>query len=281
MPILPATEALLKRDELVKLGYTIVPSVMDLELLEDLRAWSDDVFQRLRVDPKYRYQGSDIQVFTQSKWAGMEREASDKSFTDPIVARILEQPRQSEICRQLQLEGLKSNGGIIILSKPGYGPPLYWHQDFMEWKSPKAATPWPTKIFLSYYLTDTTRENGCLRVIPGSHRKRIDLHDSLPDAHEAEIQAIDDLDHPIFADYPEALDVPLKAGDLIIADARLMHGAWPNQTAERRTLLLAWHDVFPFPTPPSWWTGPIPDIVKNADPDATYERSRTPSHYIS
>ena len=135
--------------------------------------------------------------------------------------------------------------------------------------------------FLSYYLTDTSRKNGCLRVIPGTHRKRHQLHDILPDAHSPEIQAIEDLAHPVFADYPEATDVPLKAGDLIIADARLIHAAWPNQTDQRRTLLLAWHDVFSFPNPPSWWTGDIPDVIKETH--AKYDRSeslRTPTDYI-
>ena len=280
MTILSAADALAKRDELVQLGYTIVPNVMERPLLDELRAWSDNVFKQVRVDPKYRYQGSDIHVYTERRWAEMNRQPDEKSFADPIVEKIIYQPRQAEVCRQMGLEGLKSAGGIIILSKPGYGPPLYWHQDYMNWNSPQAATPWPTRIFLSYYLTDTTPENGCLRVIPGTHRKRIDLHDTLPDAHEAEIQAIDDFSHPVFADRPDAVDVPLKAGDLIIADARLMHGAWPNQTAQRRTLLLAWHNVFSFPQPPSWWTGDIPEVVKNADPDAQYERSRTPGHYI-
>ena len=32
---------------------------------------------------------------------------------------------------------------------------------------------------MKYYLTDTTPENGCLKVIPRTHRKRIDLHDKL------------------------------------------------------------------------------------------------------
>ena len=41
----------------------------------------------------------------------------------------------------------------------------------MKRNSPEAVTPWPTRIFLSYYLTDTVRENACLRVIPGTHRK--------------------------------------------------------------------------------------------------------------
>lgn len=280
MSILTPTEAQIKRDELVELGYAIIPNVMPKPLLEELRAWSDAVFQKIRVDPRYRYQGSDIHVYTEDRWAELGRETDEKSFPDPIVEKIIEQPLQKEICHLMQLEDLRSSGNIIILSKPGYGPPLYWHQDFMDWNSPRAATPWPTRIFLSYYLTDTTRENGCLRVIPGTHRKRIDLHDILPDAHESEMQAIDDLSHPAFSDYPGAIDVPMKAGDLIIADARLMHGAYANQTDQRRTLLLAWHDVFNFPHPPSWWTGEIPDVVKHADPDAQYGRSRTPTQFI-
>jgi ectoine hydroxylase-related dioxygenase (phytanoyl-CoA dioxygenase family) len=150
----------------------------------------------------------------------------------------------------------------------------------MNWNHPEAASPWPTVIFLSYYMGETTRENGCLRVIPGTHRKRIDLHDSLPDAHGPEIQAIENLEDPVFMDHPESIDVPLKAGDLIIADARLMHAAWPNQTDQRRTLMLAWHRVFSFSTAPSWWTGEIPDVLKNVDPDFSCAGSRKPSHYL-
>ena len=32
----------------------------------------------------------------------------------------------------------------------------------------------------------------------------------LPDAHSAEMQAINDLSHPAFADYPDAIDVLMK-----------------------------------------------------------------------
>ena len=281
MDTLSREQALDKRTDLIEKGYAIIPEVMSMQLLEELRAWSTDVFRRVPVDSKYRYQGSDIHVSTPQVWAENNFQADERKFPDAIVSKILEQPAQSEVCRLIGLEGLRPDGMVIILSKPGHGPPLYWHQDYINWNSPAAATPWPTRIFLSYYLSDTNLENGCLRVIPGSHRKRLDLHDTLPDAHEAQIQAIDDPTHPVFEDRPDAVDVPMKAGDLIIADARLMHGAWPNQTDQRRTLLLAWHHVFPFPKPPTWWEDEIPDVVANADPNATYEPTRTPSHYIT
>jgi hypothetical protein len=280
MPILHSTEAITKRDELVELGYTIVPNLLKDPLLSELQNWSQHVFDHVPVDPKYRYQGSDIHVYTERKWQQMGREKSSQHFSDPIVEKLIDHPPQKQVCAELGLENLAPRDNIILLSKPAYGPPLYWHQDFMNWNHPEAAAPWPTVIFLSYYMSDTNRENGCLRVIPGTHRQRIDLHDTLPDAHGPEIQAITDLDHEVFMDHPDSIDVPLKAGDLIIADARLLHAAWPNQTDQRRTLVLAWHGVFSFPNPPSWWQGEIPAVIKNAAPDLKVEGTRKPSHYL-
>ena len=65
---------------------------------------------------------------------------------------------------------------VILLSKYGGAPPLYWHQDLMSWGQPSAATPWPTRVFLSYYTVDTNRANGCLRVIPGRFGRPIISH---------------------------------------------------------------------------------------------------------
>ena len=268
------------RRQLVDDGYTVIPGVMSIDLLEEVRAWSDDIFDRLPVDPKFRYQGSDIHVSTPRRWPA-DQEADERRFADPMVERIIDQPQQLAVCRSIGLEALRAHDTVILLSKPAFGPPLYWHQDYMNWNSPAAATPWPTRIFLSYYMTDTNRQNGCLRVIPGTHRCRIDLHELLPNAHEPEIQALDDLGHPAFLDRDDAVDVPLRAGDLVIGDARLMHGAWPNQTDQRRTLILAWHDVFQFPQPPSWWTDEVPQVVRAAEPGTSYEPNRRPGHHLA
>ena len=271
-----------KREELITWGYTVVPNILSPDFMDELRVWSDNVFAKVPVDPKYRYQGSDIHVSTQRRWETLENpERTNQRFPDPIIDRLVDWEPAWEACRNMGLEHEKPSDTMIMLSKPAFGPPLYWHQDFMNWNHPEAAAPWPTKVFLSYYLTDTNRKNGCLRAIPGSHRKRLPLHDILPPAHGPEIQAIEDLTHPVFQDHPDAVDLPVNAGDLVIADARLLHAAWPNQTDQRRTLLLQWHNVFQFPNPPSWWTSDVPDVIKNADLNKTYESTRNPSHYLS
>jgi phytanoyl-CoA hydroxylase len=274
-------EAFQKRDELVNDGFTVIPGVMSQEFVQELRVWSDDIFSRVPVDRKHRYQGSDIHVATPKRWEEMQpREETNQSFPDIMAARQLDLPAQREVCDMMGLEGHGHHESMIILSKPGNGPPLYWHQDFMDWNNPRAATPWPTQIFISYYLTDTNRENGCLRAIPGTHRKRINLHGILPAAHGEEIQSIEDLNHEIFEDHPDAVDLAVNAGDLVIADGRVLHAAWPNQTPHRRTLLLQWHAVFPFPFVPSWWEDEIPDAIRNADPTQAYEGTRIPGKHL-
>ena len=83
------------------------------------------------------------------------------------------------------------------------------------------------------------------------------------------------VDNPVFGnDWAEAVDVPVQAGDLIMADARLLHGAWGNESAERRTCIISWHNVFNFPQQPSWWTEPIPQAIIDYNPNVQYRDTR-------
>jgi ectoine hydroxylase-related dioxygenase (phytanoyl-CoA dioxygenase family) len=95
------------------------------------------------------------------------------------------------------------------------------------------------QVALFIYLSDTTPANGCLRVVPGSHRRRHRLHDII-DAHAHTLARVDDPDDPAFAPHGDAIDVPVAAGDVVVADARLIHGAHPNASAAERTCITLW-----------------------------------------
>lgn len=280
MPYLTQDEAIQKRDELIDLGYTIVPGVMGDPFLSEVRDWSDEILDRMEVEYKVRYQGSDLFALTEEAFAASGREENHRWFLDPMADRLCGFESARRVLDDLMLEGVRNHGTVIILSKPPHGPPLYWHQDHMNWNHPESVAPWPIKVFLSYYLTDTARENGCLRVIPRTQGRRIGLHDDLPAAHGPEIQAIEDLDHPVFQDHPDAIDVPVKAGDLVVADSRVLHAAWPNQTNQRRTLILLWHDVFPYPSIPSWWEREVPEEYASPDLGIEVEGTRMPGTYL-
>ena len=156
---------------------------------------------------------------------------------------------------------------------------IYWHQDWVRWDDPISLSPLPQQVFLNWYLTDTSIANGCLRVIPGSHHRRIDLHEHLVPAHEGGGYEIAETNEWMFCDHPDAVDVPVTTGQLLVADAQLLHGTHPNTTAERRTVLLGWfyrhsNEV------PEHWDGPVPPEIVARDPELPDRWVREPGVFL-
>ncbi len=262
------------REGLLEAGYVYVPDVLDAALLDELRHVTDDLLaQQSREDAeKYRYQGSNISV----------------AYQDPVFARLFALPKALGVLRELGFRSPKW-WSSFLLSKPPHAPPLYWHQDWWAWDDPVSASPVPAQVFLMYYLTDTTPENGCLRVIPGTHYRRNPLHDLLPPAHTRETYEANPAS-VIFSQRPDEVDVPVRAGDLLIGDARILHAAHPNNTDRHRTLLTLWYfpdyDSLPEPIqayvarkkplePPDWWEGQAGKLMEPLIP--SYSGSAAPA----
>jgi hypothetical protein len=157
---------------------------------------------------------------------------------NPEYADIVGSPVLLELLRDCGATDPRFTGGFLI-SKPGNGPPLFWHQDWWGWDDPTAYQPRAQQLFAMIYLTDTRIENGCLRVIPGSHRRDHPLH-HLETAHSDDMQGYKDPTNFAYADHSDQVAVPVRAGDVLIGDARLIHGAFANQTTEERPLLTLW-----------------------------------------
>ena len=135
-----------------------------------------------------------------------------------------------------------------VISKPGRGRRLYWHQDWWGWDRVESYHERAPMFAMMTYLTETAAParsdgsdgNGCLRVIPGTHRKRHRLHNRVPDAHGDAI-SFGSMDGPAF-DYEVegAVDVPMKPGDAAIVDVRVLHATRDNNTDERRSMITCW-----------------------------------------
>lgn len=106
---------------------------------------------------------------------------------------------------------------------PGY---ISWHQDGTYWglDSPQVMTAWVA-------LTDSTVENGCMRVVPGSHRNPILRHRDTYAPHNLlsrgqEVQ--------VDVDEKAAVDVVLRAGQMSLHHVNIIHGSNPNPSAQSR-----------------------------------------------
>ena len=160
-------------------------------------------------------------------------------FDNPEYADIIAYPALVGLLRDLGASDPRFTGGFLI-SKPPHGPPLFWHQDWWGWTEPESYQPRPQQWFAMVYLTDTTPANGCLRVIPGTHRREHPLH-HLAAAHSAAMQSVSNPADPAYGAHPDEVAVPVRAGDVVIGDARLIHGAYANRTDAERPLLTLWY----------------------------------------
>ena len=256
--------AIQKREQVIRDGYCVIDDILTQDFLDELREESERLMEFHEPAPDFKYQGQHVGV---------------RGEDNGIIQKLLDWQPSRQALEQLGFGDFQSIGGIIILTKDPGEPALYWHQDWMQWNDPISASPWPQIMFLNYYLSDTTPENGCLKLIPGTHHKRIELHDQLVPAHEQGARFIEEDHSTMFSDHPDQVDVCVKAGSLVLADARLLHSARRNQTDHRRTLILAWHRRT-VTTTPDYWEGEIPEVVVNRDADAQYEGSRIPGEFL-
>ena len=211
------------RHQLIHDGYCHIPSVAPRVLIDGIREISDALAENLPEEEKWRrrLQGSLIEV----------------GQIEELVPLII-LPAAIGVLADLGFPKPKFFSGYIISKPPDVAPALFWHQDGITWGEQISYTEIPTQFFLMYYLIDTNPQNGCLRVIPGSHLHRHRLH-GLPPAHTDEIQEADET-HPALRPDPDESNVAVKAGDLIIGDARILHSAHPNHSDQRRTVITLW-----------------------------------------
>jgi ectoine hydroxylase-related dioxygenase (phytanoyl-CoA dioxygenase family) len=113
----------------------------------------------------------------------------------------------------------------FIVKNADDGRYVAWHQDATYWglSAPEAVTVWIA-------LTPSTKENGCVRFLPGTHRSprpHVDTRDpkNLLGRRESVAERIDDAN---------ALDAELEPGEASLHDALILHGSNANRTSGRR-----------------------------------------------
>lgn len=120
----------------------------------------------------------------------------------------------------------------MMMMKParqGFRAP--WHQDFAFFVHDRASL-----VACQLYLDDSTLENGCIHVVPGSHKLGLLNHfkDSrFTDIVQGDTSSFDE----------QAIALPVKAGGMAIWHALTLHSSAPNRSEHpRRTIVFEYKD---------------------------------------
>lgn len=96
---------------------------------------------------------------------------------------------------------------------------MLWHQDGAFWRIEPVEV-----VTLWLALTHSTPENGCLKVVPGSHKMK------LLDVVEATEDAVLPNQIPVEVDEQKAVSLVLEPGDVSLHHHNLVHGSAPNRS---------------------------------------------------
>ena len=145
---------------------------------------------------------------------------------DPAFAQYAFEPAILDLVEQLIGPDI-ALWNMSFFAKPALnGKAVPWHQDGEYWPIRPLAT---CTVWIA--LDDSTTENGCLRVISGSHRNRALLaHRNNPNPDFVLHQQLIETEF----DEDKAVDITLQKGRISLHDVYLAHGSAPNTSAHRR-----------------------------------------------
>ncbi len=114
----------------------------------------------------------------------------------------------------------------FISKDPYTGRATPWHEDSAFWKQELSAFDNVVTVWLA--LDRSTKENGCMRVIPGTHTNGFSEYVAVDGAHNTFGSAIATVDDAT------AVDFELEPGECSLHDSRIIHGAAANTSPYRR-----------------------------------------------
>jgi non-haem Fe2+, alpha-ketoglutarate-dependent halogenase len=103
-----------------------------------------------------------------------------------------------------------------------------WHQDgvYTALNDVPCVTAWIA-------LSDSTRENGCVRVVPGTHRGPVLRHRRVARGNDSDALNNGEIDGTD-VDERDVRDVVLLAGEMSVHHVNLVHGSRPNRSDAAR-----------------------------------------------
>ena len=201
-----------QRQEYAKHGYLVLEGVLSPQELADLRASSE------RLEDERRQLGGE---------AGLAV-IHNVTLLDDAFMRTARHPTMLAAVSDLIGESLHLQHVKLNWKPPTVGAgEVHWHQDFPFF--PHTNYDLLACMFL---LDDATPDNGCMRVIPGSHeRGPLDHYDA---GGKFTGRCTDPRDYERDVDAGNVVDFVVPAGSMTVHHCNTLHASYPNRSANPR-----------------------------------------------
>jgi phytanoyl-CoA hydroxylase len=222
-----------------RVGFLVVPALLTGDEVEELRdRIADIVSGRVKT-----YRDADIEYEPGAPLVRKlenVRKLNHCERNDAVLLRTARHPGILDVVESLIGPDIKLLGEQLFMKPPG-GIEKTYHQD-----SPYFPIDPPALVSAWVALDDVTEENGCLKVIVGSH-----LSGAMPHSDAWMVGERQDMKIPDqYIDRSREVPIVMSAGTVSFHHSLLMHASGPNRSTQSRRGL-AMH----YMTAKSRWTG--------------------------
>lgn len=236
-------------------GYLILPGFSTIQFCDAVVAFARNELQHHTMPIEYE---ADVQypgapVSRAAVGGGTARRLLMASARAPMLRDWATGNPLKEILQQLLGPTVflsQAHHNCIMTKQPAFSSMTGWHRDSRYWHFARADL---VSAWLA--LGNEQAENGCLWVIPGSHRAAIDA---------------DQLDEKQFlkADFAknktllqQAIEVPLAQGDLLLFHSNLFHAAGRNTTDKIKYSMVFTYRAADNPPNPGSRSTSLPEVL--------------------
>ena len=208
-------------------GYLIVRGAIDATVLTQLQketdGWIRAADSATETDDRFVFQGGSTDAQRRLERINHPVVLS-KLYWEVATSPAMLDRVEALIGRDLSFHHSKMN-----LKLPGGGAEIGWHQDYVFFPHTNYDL-----LACGIALDAATEANGCMMVVPGSHRAPLLCHRDEDGEFIGRI-----VDTNIADDWADqAVRVELQPGDMSIHHCRTIHGSAANLSTERRCVLI-------------------------------------------
>jgi len=203
------------------LSYWVIENFLSKEEHEHYLNVCDDVYKQSRVKDSVHY-----------SWIGKNNlnKVEGVFNFEPKLKELASHPTLVTKAKQIlnTQDSIDTYISKFFPMEPRVGISTHFHQDNWYIRTN------PRKIVsCAVYLQDTTKENGCLRIVEDSNKYGLFNHDV-----SSEIPFVKWIEEGILWRF-NIRDIELKAPYAVFFDVNLVHGCYPNKSNDTR-FSLAW-----------------------------------------
>lgn len=215
-------------------GYVVVPDIISSEQLEELRAMVDAVLNGAIRPELQEPDGSTPSDDFMIQWEpaiaddpsvarrDKVRVAFHLCHTHPYFRQHATRPELVDMARALIGPEVRLYTDQLFVKPAHHGSEVPFHQDHAYWT---ALEPY-NMVSCWLALDDATIENGCVRMIPGSHQRL------LPHHHFEGPQSLGLLEDEV--DTTNETPIEIKAGGAMFHHSLTIHRSPPNHSEQGR-----------------------------------------------